>query len=903
MLTSKQIRQDFIEFFEKQQHTYVPSSRVFPEDDPTLLFINAGMNQFKDVFLGISKRDYVRAANSQKCIRVSGKHNDLEEVGKDTYHHTFFEMLGNWSFGDYFKSEAITWAWQLFTEIWKIDENKLWASVFGGDAADGVSPDTEAEKLWVENTSIPKERVLRFGRKDNFWEMGDVGPCGPCSEIHIDLGEDRCNMKDDPNHVCQVNGDCERFMELWNLVFIQYNRDDTGKLHELPNKHVDTGAGLERIVAVLQNKSSNYDTDLFIPIIEHLEKLSGKKYTSKLGNDTDNAFRVIADHVRTLSFSIADGATPSSDGRGYVLRRILRRATRYGLILDLHEPFMYQLVPTLLDIMGNSYPELNERKEHVMNVIKAEETSFAKTLERGIEIFDSFITSMKNENQTVLSGDKAFQLYDTYGFPLDLTQLMAEERDLTVDVKGFEKCMDQQKAQSQAGSKKATYQADGLGDKLPATDDSHKYENLKLETTLIGYVSNQDYINEGTIPANTNIGILLDKTCAYAESGGQVGDTGQIESNGEIFNITDTQKVGDAIVHYGNTTSSQFKIGDSVQININNSSRNDTARNHTATHLLQWALQKVLGPHVKQQGSLVNPEYLRFDFTYTKPMTPQEITDVETLVTEKIIDNQSVGYKVLPIDQANQLGAMSLFSEKYGDEVRVVAIGTNGESIEDAFSREFCGGTHVKNTSEISGFKITREESNATGVRRITAMTGQGLNQLLTQRSQIVDQLTNALNATPEELEIRVHKLIEENKKLKSQLKKGTGTDLKSASQKLLDDAQTFGDSKVIVGEFPTAPVDMIRTQIDWLRQKSQSMAAAFASKTDDGKVLLFTAVTDDLIKSKGLKAGDIVKEIAPIVGGGGGGKPQLAQAGGKIPEKIEEALNQAQKHIEAKLN
>ena len=903
MRTSKQIRQDFIDFFKQHDHTFVPSSRVIPEEDPTLLFINAGMNQFKDIFLGKSRRDYVRAANSQKCIRVSGKHNDLEEVGKDTYHHTFFEMLGNWSFGDYFKAEAITWAWQLLTDVWGIDESKLWASVFGGDAADGVPVDTEAEQLWIKNTSLPKERVLRFGRKDNFWEMGDTGPCGPCSEIHMDMGPQRCNQQDDPNHICQVNGTCERFIELWNLVFIQYNRDDAGRLHDLPSKHVDTGAGLERIVAVLQNKSSNYDTDLFMPIINHLAEMSNKQYSAKLGDDRDNAFRVIADHVRTLAFSIVDGALPSNDGRGYVLRRILRRATRFGLLLDLHEPFIHQLVPTLIEVMGDTYPELNERKNHVMNVIEAEEASFAKTLDRGMEIFEADVADLQAKKQSQLSGDKAFKLYDTYGFPLDLTQLMAEERNVTVDVKGFDKLMLNQRELARASQKTAVYAANGLADQLPATEDGFKYTDTTLTAKIIGYVVDDTYHSEGAIPAKTQIGLVLDRTCAYSEAGGQVGDVGTITGNQATFTFEAARKVGSAIVHYGQAVQEGLSVGTDCSVSIHAQQRSDTQRNHTATHLLQWALQKVLGQHAHQEGSLVDPDYLRFDFTHPKALTIKQVAEVEKWVREKIAENEPVVFTTMPIDEGRKLGAMALFSEKYGDTVRVVAIGTDDpENLEPAFSREFCGGTHVQNTADIGAFKIVREESVATGVRRITALTGRTLNEQLLQQSTYVEKLGQLLKATPDELETRVQKLIDENKKLKAQLKKGTGSDLKSVSQKLLDDALSAGSAKVIVGELPTASVELIRGQIDWLRQKTGSMAAIIASQTEEGKVLLFAAVTDDLIKSNGLKAGDIVKVSAPIVGGGGGGKPQLAQAGGKNPDKIPEALEAAKNLILEKL-
>ncbi len=891
MLSANEIRKNFIDFFESKSHKFVPSSSVVPLDDPTLMFTNAGMNQFKDIFIGIKKVEYPRAANSQKCIRVSGKHNDLEEVGRDTYHHTFFEMLGNWSFGDYFKAEAIQWAWELFTDVWKLDKSKLYATVFGGDQADGLEADEEAEKLWQELTDIEPSHILRFGRKDNFWEMGEVGPCGPCSEIHIDRGPDYCDMKHVEGHVCGVNGTCARYIELWNLVFIQMERIQGGSLKNLPSKHVDTGAGLERVVSVLQKKKSNYDTDLFIPIMDAIGKLSGKKYTSELGNDVDNAFRVIADHLRMLTFSITDGALPSNDGRGYILRRLLRRAARFALYLDLHEPFMYKLVPTVVDMMADSFPELLQRKDHVMTVIEAEEVSFARTLERGMAIFADDVEELKRAGNNTISGEKAFRLYDTYGFPLDLTELLAAENGVRVDTDGFNQHMNQQKERARAAQKSVVYEGDVLADKLPETDDSSKYDSRCLSAKLLGYVVGTEYHNSGDVPVGKNIGLVLDKTCAYAESGGQVGDLAAISNGQAVFAVRDTRKIGKAVVHFGQVDSIGINVGSSVTISIEDI-RSDIARNHTATHLLQWALQQVLGDHVHQEGSQVSCDYLRFDFTHHKALSPEEIAQVETLVRSKISAAISVVAQTMPIDQARKLGAMALFSEKYGDQVRVIAITDSGD-IKDAFSREFCGGCHVENTSDIGSFMITREESVATGVRRITAMTGRELNNMLYSHSKIISELGAILKARPEELPTRVNALLEDNKKLKKQLKKGAAGDIKSIVETLFSDAPEIAGAKVIIGELPEADVDAIRNQLDWIKKKAPSSVAVLGSAGDDGKVTLFVSVTDDLIK-KGIKAGDIVKDIAPIVGGGGGGRPQMAQAGGKLPEKINDALEAA---------
>jgi len=898
--TSQQIRQEFIDFFLQHDHRFVPSSSVVPLDDPTLLFTNAGMNQFKDIFLATMQPDHPRAVNSQKCIRVSGKHNDLEEVGKDTYHHTFFEMLGNWSFGDYFKAEAIPWAWQLLTEVWRLDKNKLWATVFAGDAADNLPADTEAEQYWIQNTDIPKERVLRCSRKDNFWEMGETGPCGPCSEIHIDLGPDRCDMKHLPDHVCRVNAGCSRFIELWNLVFIQYNRDEAGQLHELPDKHVDTGAGLERIVAVLQNKTSNYDTDLFTPIINRLAEISGKTYTARLGNKTDNAFRVICDHLRALTFAIADGALPGNDGRGYVLRRILRRACRFGLLLDMHKPFIYSLVPTLVENMAQAFPELNNRLKHVANVIQAEEESFGKTLERGIDIFEADIAEMEKAKLSQLSGEKAFRLYDTYGFPLDLTQLMAQERNLTVDLAGFEKLMHQQRQRARAAQKNVIYEADTLSQILPETHDSQKYNVTSLTARLLGYILEDQYITEGAVPA-AEVGLVFDRTCAYAEAGGQVADKGTITSPAGTFTFDNVRRIGSAVVHFATTDSPGINVGMEMTITID-PAREDTQRNHTATHLLQWALQEVLGEHAHQEGSLVCADYLRFDFTHPKALTAEQISRVENLVRDQIAAAHPVTFNVMPIADARRLGAMALFSEKYGDFVRVLAIGADHpDELENAFSREFCGGTHVNNTSSIGSFKIIREESIATGVRRVTAMTGRAMNEMLYRRCDQIDRLSVLLKSTPDQLFHRVEAMIEDNKKLTRQLKKGAATDLKAAAQELLDTAKTIGSARIIIGKIPAASVEAIRSQIDLLRKKAPSATIVLAATTDDNKVLLFAAVTDDLI-DRGLKAGDIVKHIAPIVGGGGGGRPQFAQAGGKNPDKIDDALDAADLFITEKL-
>ena len=903
-MDAKQIRQTFIDFFKDKDHKFVPSSPLVPIDDQTLLFANAGMNQFKNIFLGLTTPDHPRAANSQKCLRVSGKHNDLEEVGADTYHHTFFEMLGNWSFGDYFKAEAIRWAWELLTKVYGLDESKLYATVFAGDPADNSEMDTEAFDLWPKVTSIPKEHVLACGKKDNFWEMGATGPSGPCSEIHIDLGPDSCDMKNVKGHKCAVNAGCARFIELWNLVFIQYNRLEDGSLEPLKAKHVDTGAGLERIAAIMQNKNSNYDTDLFMPIINATESLSGKKYTSNLDSKTDTAFRVIADHLRAVSFAITDGATPSNDGRGYVIRRILRRAARFGRLLDMHEPFLHKLVPTLVNLMGDAFGEIKQRADFVTTVIESEEASFGRTLDRGIEIFNTAAEKANKSKDKTITGDDAFQLYDTFGFPLDLTQLMAREQNLNVDISNFTELMEAQRARARAAQKSTSFAASLTGAELPATDDSQKYKTNICESKIVGFIDSDGFKNSGQIRTDTDCAIILNSTCFYAEAGGQVGDCGQIESKDAKFTVDATEKIADAILHKGKLTQGKLSIGDKVTATVS-ADRNATKKNHTATHLLQWALQKTLGDCIAQQGSLVTPEYLRFDFTCPKALTPEQIKIVEKLVYEKITDSLPVTHTEMPIDQAKKIGAMALFTEKYGDTVRVVAIGTdNAGDITQAFSIEFCGGTHLDNTASIGAFKIVKEESISAGVRRITALTGSSLNDYFANRSNIIDQLSQTLKAPADQLAERINKLIAENKNLAKQLKsasKSTGSDSLAEAKKLLDSAQKINDSSIITGQLSPAPAEQLRAAIDMLKKKAKSACIVLAA-TEDNKVSLLAGVTDDLIK-KGIKAGDIIKQIAPIIEGRGGGRPQFAQAGGKNPEKIKDALKKAAEIIKSTLS
>ncbi len=905
MISTAEIRDSFIDYFRRHGHQFVPSSPVVPVGDETLLFANAGMNQFKDIFLGLTSSDYKRAVNSQKCIRVSGKHNDLEEVGVDTYHHTFFEMLGNWSFNDYFKAEAIEWAWELLTKVWGIEADRLWATVFAGNQQEGLRPDDESAELWRKVTVIPQERILAFGKKDNFWEMGDVGPCGPCSEIHIDLGPERCEKKKLSSHKCGVNSGCGRFIELWNLVFIQYNRDETGRLESLGANYVDTGLGLERIAAVMQHKASNYDTDLFMSLIKAIEGITGHKYTSRLGSETDNAFRVISDHIRALTFAITDGATPTNEGRGYVIRRILRRAARFGRVLGMHQPFMYKLVPVLTEVMGDAFGEIRERAEYVSTVIEAEEAGFGRTLDRGIEIFASAAKRAQKAKDKTITGDDAFTLYDTYGFPLDLTELMARERNLKVDTGKFEELMDEQRARARAAQKDVSIGVNLSGVELPSTDDSPKYEGSSCTSRIVGFIDSQGYKTEGQLTDGAErIGLVLDKSCFYAEAGGQVGDCGLITSSAGRFAVESAGKIAACVVHWGRLAAGGLSVGDEVEAKVDKG-RESSEKNHTATHLLQWALQQVLGESVRQQGSLVCPEYLRFDFTYPKALSSEELKKVESLVRGKIAADEPVTAPVMPIAEAQKLGAMALFGEKYGSEVRVVAIGAESlDGIGDAFSREFCGGTHTDRTGRIGGFKIIKEESISAGVRRITALTGEGLNRFFDERSDTVDGLSVMLKAPAEQLVERVKKLIEDNKKLVKELKsarKKGGVDVMAEAKALLSKAEKVGQTSIITGQLSANSIEEGRGAIDMLRKKAKS-AAIVLGMAGEGKVNLLVGITDDLVK-KGLKAGELVKAVAPIVGGGGGGGPKMAQAGGKEPDKIDEALAKAAEIIKEKLS
>ncbi len=847
-MTSKEIRQSFLDYFKDKQHRIVPSAPVIPHGDPTLLFINAGMNQFKDVFLGSGKRDYTRAADTQKCIRVSGKHNDLEEVGVDTYHHTFFEMLGNWSFGDYYKAEAIAWAWQLLTEVWSLDKNRLFATVY--------RTDDESYDLW--KNYLPEDRIQRHGEKDNFWEMGETGPCGPCSEIHYDRTPDNSGAS-------LVNADSPDVIEIWNLVFIQYNRKPDGSLEDLAAKHVDTGMGFERICAVIQGKNSNYDTDVFMPVIDKIVELSGKKYSGDLNDPDGIAMRVIADHVRTLAFAIADGAVPGNEGRGYVLRRILRRGSRFARNLGFNEPVIYKLLPVLLDIMGDVFPELIKQKATIERVVKGEEESFLKTLGRGIEKFEALAESIesnsniksntKDNEQLIIPGADAFLLYDTFGFPLDLTGLLAREKGFAVDTAGFEERMNKQKERSRKARKVTSQEAETID--FGGSSEFTCYDNFTEEAEVLFVKDNL---------------MVPDKTPFYAESGGQASDTGILTLAGETYIITDVKKSGDAIIHVCDRSVEPL-VGSAALLKVDIKRRRAIMRSHSATHLFHEALRQVLGGHIQQAGSYVGPDYLRFDFNHFEALSPQQIESIEAMVNEKIFEAVEVVTTILSLEDARKNDNIRMFfGDKYGDTVRAVAM-------DDSFSIELCGGTHVANTSRIGLFKITGESSIAAGVRRIEAVTGEGIEKYIYGLQAAINKQNNESN----DLNEKIRKLEKELASYKVEEAASSLTKILSHA-KIIDKAPVdktgFDSITIATGQVEAEDADTLRSIAENLRNKLKSQGIGLLAAVNGEKVQLVCVVTDDL-KNK-LPAGKLVGSAARILGGGGGGKPHMATAGAR---------------------
>ena len=939
-MTSREIRQSFLDFFKSKQHTIVHSAPVIPHGDPTLLFTNAGMNQFKEIFLGTGKRDYTRAADTQKCIRVSGKHNDLEEVGRDTYHHTLFEMLGNWSFGDYYKKEAIAWAWELLTERWKMPKERLWVTVY--------KTDEEAAKIWEQY--IDPSRILRFGEKENFWEMGDTGPCGPCSEIHIDL----THRGDAPEAL--VNAGSPELIEIWNLVFIQYNRNTDGTLTELPAKHVDTGMGFERVCAVMESMKSsfrkfpsNYDSDVFTPIIAKISEIAQKGYKAS-HSDTDVAMRVVADHIRALTFAIGDGATPSNEGRGYVLRRILRRASRWGRKLDLREPFMYQLVQTLVDTMSDVFPEIKEHQSHIERVIKSEEESFNQTLDRGLEIFEQTVEGLKQSK--VFPGEAAFKLYDTFGFPLDLTQLLCSERGLSVDAATFAQLMDEQRERSRdsklhGGGDISESERIAIQSKESARQIST--ELFEKEFQFLGYELTET--RAAILNSEKNL-VVLNATPFYAESGGQLGDAGEIVIDGISFPVVDTQKSGKVHVHILGTDIPKYSARYEAVAKVDPKRRYSIMRNHTATHLMHAALRQTLGTHVHQAGSLVAPDYLRFDFAHFAKVGEQELIEIENIVNEKIKENVLLQHhRNIPFDDAKKMGALMFFGDKYGDRVNVVQFGD--------FSKEFCGGIHVKNTGEIGYFKIRTEASSASGVRRVEALTYDyaleylklqnktyrerielsydmidgiqemhtalgasspfsneevlGLDTTLRKfedlpeipqnivtedlKKEFADQLSRFHSLENYILELSDKKKIIEKEKAKAAVQSASGN-----IDQLVQSAGSLNGFKVISSRIAAQDMDALKSLGDNLRAKIGSGIGLLASVIDE-KVALVCVVSDDLIKTKNLQAGKVVGIIAKQLNGGGGGKPHLATAGGKDVAKLDDTLKNFSDVVKGMLN
>ena len=880
MKNSKQIRQEFITFFEDRGHRFVRSAPVVPNDDPTLLFSNSGMAQFKDVFLGTGVREYNRAANSQKCIRASGKHNDLEDVGHDNYHHTFFEMLGNWSFGDYFKKEAVGWAWELMTDVWGLPKDKLWATVYEG--GEGVEADEDAENLWRTITDINPSQVLRFDKMDNFWEMGEVGPCGPCSELHIDLGEGTCPLSEE--HNCSVNLEgCWRFVELWNLVFMQYQRFPDGHLEPLAAQHVDTGMGLERVCRVLQAVDSNYSTDLFAPILEGISEVTGQQDTP---GDVGVAFRVIADHLRSLSFAIADGAFPSNEGRGYVLRRMLRRATRYGRLLNMHEPFIYKLVPVLAEVMGDAFPEINKQQKHVQNVIQAEETSFGLTLDRGLEIFEKMVSTPETKAAKVLSGEDTFKLYDTYGFPLDLTSLMCEERGIGTDENAFEKLMEEQRARAREAGK------------FKATLDEWTELSAGPDSKFVGYdvFRTESKIRRFSLNEQGQLQFILDVTPFYAESGGQVGDHGTLEQNAKKWNVVDVQKQGDSIIHFCENQSSEieknspessleFTPDDSpLTVVVDEELRLSTTNNHTAAHLMHEALRQVLGEHVNQAGSLVNPEILRFDFTHFEKVSETQLEKIENIVNAVIRKNIPTDIYEIPFQQAIDSGITALFGEKYGDVVRVVKVSD--------FSEELCGGCHVEATGQIGQFRVFSEEAIASGVRRVVAVTGRQAELMNQEHGRVARSMRQFMNVPEAQVPKMVEKLADEKRQLERELQNLRSENALAGVSGLLAEAEDVEGVLVLAKIIEVDSADTLRNMGQALSEQMTS-GVAWLAATMSGKSTLLCVVTDDLIK-RGLKAGELVNAVALLADGRGGGKPNMAQAGIKAPEKLAEALASA---------
>jgi alanyl-tRNA synthetase len=884
LLTTSKIRKQFLEYFESKNHRRVASSSLVPAGDPTLLFTNAGMNQFKDTFLGREARDYSRATTSQKCVRAGGKHNDLENVGRTARHHTFFEMLGNFSFGDYFKEDAVTFAWELLVDRWKLDVERLWFTVFEGD--DSVAADEEAISLWIKAGARP-ERVLRFGKKDNFWSMGDTGPCGPCSEIHYFRGTDMSK-----NVAELVNGPGDDTMEIWNLVFMQYDRSAEGVLTPLPAPSVDTGMGLERIASVLQNASTNYDIDLFAPVMAAIAKLTGYTYGRRMDDEQDTAVRVLCDHSRAATFLISDGVMPSNEGRGYVLRRIIRRAIRFGRKMP-KAVVLSELVHSVIESMGDAYPELHQRREAILLTLASEEERFSRTLSTGIERVGQVLDDVRTRGERTLGGAEVFRLYDTFGIPIDLIGELAEEEGVTLDREGFEQMMSDARAKAKASSK------------FQSSTDAATFARIAEKTGAVEFVGYEQYAGvasnvkaivvngeeQDVLHARQEGEVVLSPTPFYAESGGQIGDTGTLTWDGGRATVLDTIKpVGDLTVSRIRIDEGHLPIDAKVTASVPVPTRLDTTANHTATHLLHKALKDILGATVQQAGSLVAPDRLRFDYTWNQPLTAEQLAKVEETVNEQIRANHEVSKHTMPVEEARRTGAVSMFGEKYGEVVRVVSAGD--------YSREFCGGCHVNRTGDIGVFKIVSDRSLAAGVRRMEAVTGRGALALFRRLDETTHELQSHANVPVEELPSYVKSLQEKQKQLEKELKQlrvkmlSGGPSSAGTSASPAQDAIDVDGVKLLARRVDDISGGDLRNLADTFRDKLKSGVVVLGSVTDS-KVTLLTAVTKDLLTR--VQANTLIAKLAPIVGGKGGGKPDLAQAGGKDPDKLDQALGTAQ--------
>jgi alanyl-tRNA synthetase len=903
-MTSDEVRQSFLEFFVARSHTVVPSASLVPVDDPTLLFTNAGMNQFKDVFLGIGSRDYTRAVDTQKCMRVSGKHNDLDEVGRDGTHHTFFEMLGNWSFGDYYKKEAIAWAWELLTGVYGLAKERLWATVFKDELGE-LETDEEAANLWRSETDIDPAHILYCGRKDNFWEMADTGPCGPNSEISYDMGSGACERQGEPGHVCRVNGDCQRFVEIWNLVFIQYNRTADGALHPLPAKHVDTGMGFERLVSILQGVDSDYKTDVFTPILRHLQETLG--HTDAETEQNIVAYRVIADHGRAVTFLVGDGVLPGNEGRNYVLRMILRRAARFGRKLGFTRPFLAEVAQVVIETMGHHFPELTSRSQFILTTITQEEERFLRTLDLGLARLDEVLAELEAEGQNVVPGDAAFRLYDTFGLPLEITRDVARERRFSVDEGGYQAALEEQRRRARQADKLEIHNVETLkryGEVLSALQEQglvdsdgvahDPYSTTGLETTVAAILRGGKVLKsakEGEL-----VEVVLPATCFYVESGGQVSDTGFIaayppdedEPIWEIEVQEAIQPVPGLIVHIGEVKQGKPRVGDAVWVMVDYGRRMDIARNHTATHLLHSELRYILGEHVQQAGSMVGPDYLRFDFTHPAMLTEDELDLVTRSVNDAILVNYPVAVTDEKYRQAVNEGVIALFGEKYGDVVRVVRVGWPSES----FSQELCGGTHLNETGEIGLFHIVSESGVGAGVRRIEAVTGRMAVDLVERQLGTLKRTAAYLGISPDEVDRKALEMLDELQSARKEIVRLQEQLARREFETLLQNVQSVDGVSLLSARVAAPSIEVLREMTDWFRDRLGSGVVVLGAVLGERPALV-AAVTPDLVE-RGVNAATLIRDVARIVGGGGGGKPTLAQAGGRDAGRLDDALSQA---------